>query len=1092
MLSKKLLIAFAVILFLPMIVFAQVTTSNIIGSLTDSKKTPIEGANITAIHEPSGTTYSTVSKKNGNYTLPGLRTGGPYTIKITFVGFKTETINDVYLSLGESFTISTVLTDASQNLGNVVVITQQKRKLYNDKSGASTVVNQKLILNQPTISRNLSDFTKLTPQANGNSFAGRDGRYNNTVVDGANLNNNFGLSNDPLPGGGSNPISIDAIEEISVNISPYDVKQGNFTGASINAITKSGTNTFKGSAYTFYRNQNYNGREVGSVTLPEFVTSSNKIFGATLGGAIIKNKLFFFASYESEESDRPGITFSPTGGSGNGIVSSTRVDSLKRFSDHLKSRYGYDPGAYDNFPNFLAKNHKLLLKLDWNINNNNKLSVKYNELISENDQAVNGSSIPNNPSFTPLGGSSITRLPNNRFSNNSMSFANTNFLFKDIVRSAAFELNSSNKGKFSNQFLATFTKIQSTRIIPNGNPFPTIDIFNGAGQNYMSAGTDPFTRNNDVINDVFSITDNFTYYAGKHTITLGGSYEYQRVGNMFMPGSASYYAFNSLNDFITNRAPAAFSYTYALDPKQSSVYAAELKIGQLALYAQDEVNVSNNFKLIYGIRVDKPIYNEQPLANPNIAALSFPNKDGEMTNYSTGAWPKSTLYFSPRVGFRYKIPEENLVIRGGTGLFTGRIPFVFLTNIPTNSFMYQSGQAVTSPTLLQNYLFNPNPDAYRSNFSTTPGVLPTNANLVMADPNFKFPQVWRSNLAIEKNLGDGWDLTVEALFTKDLNAVVMRNANQRATNARLTGPDTRGRFAATADRRLYSNIGSAIILENADNGQSGSLTFQATKSTQSGFFASLAYTLSFASEVTANPGSQANSVWNSNATTATQNDLQSFNSAFVNPHRFIGNLSYKFNYSKYAATTISIFGELAKQNNYSYVYNGDINNDGNNTTDLMFITKDVLFVNQAASASTGITARTAAEQAAAWSQFIDNTPYLKNRVGQYAGRNEAYLPWYSRFDIKILQDFYVTLGKRKHSLQFSADILNAGNLFNNRWGVRQITTFNNPLIFRGYDASGRPTFNLSQIGGQPVTKPWQNNLGTGSTWGLQLGVKYIF
>ena len=1072
-----------------LITTAQVTTSSISGVVKTADGQPIEGASLVAVHTPSGTQYSTLAKKGGVFTLPGLRTGGPYTLKINFTGLKVETVNDIYLLLGEPYVINPTLIDESKVLSEVVVNALKKKSSGDKSGGASTVINQRMLSTMPTISRSITDFTRVTPQANGTSFAGRDGRFNNTQVDGANLNNNFGLSSDPLPGGGASPISIDAIEEVSVNIAPFDVRQSGFTGAGINAVTKSGTNTLKGTFYGLYRNQDYNGTNVGNVKLPAQVKSSNTIYGATLGGAIIKNKLFFFGSYEEEERSQPGITFSPRGGSGSGNVSNTSVDSLNKFANHLRTVYGYDPGSFDNFPNFSSKNTKILAKIDWNINNKHKLTLKYSDLTSFNDQQLNGSSVPNNPTFTPAGGGSISRLPNNRFSLNSMSFSNSNYKFKDVVRTGSLELNST-FGKFSNQFIATFSKIQATRSI-DGGFFPTIDIFNNNGQNYMSAGSDPFTRNNDVKNDVFTVTNNFTYYAGKHTITGGASYEYQSVGNMFMPGSASYYAFNSLDDFINNRRPAAFSYTFSLDPNKPAVYAADLKVGQLGIYAQDEFNVNENFKLTYGVRIDKVLYPEAPLENPNVTALAFPNKDGVATNYKTSEWPsQKTLYFSPRVGFRYKIDEENIVIRGGSGLFTGRIPFVYLTNMPGNSQMYQASQAVTNPAQLGNFLFNKNPDAYRGSFSPVPGVLANNANIVLMDKDFKFPQIWRTNIAFDKKLGNGWGLTVEALITKDINAVIMRNANQRNTNAVLSnGGDNRARFANTADRRLYSNIGSAIVLENASEGNSGSFTVQLTKTTKSGFSGMIAYTKSYANELTSNPGSQATSTWQSNPTTGTQNDQQLFNSAYVNPDRIITSLSYKFSYGKNLATTFSLFGEIARGNNYSYTYNGDVNNDGNNASDLMYISNPI-FVAQAASG--GNPARSVDEQFNAWQEFVRNTPYLRQNLNKYAGRNEAYLPWVNRFDLRIVQDIFANIGSRKHTLQITADIFNVGNLISKTAGVRQIVTTAQPLVFRGYDANGNATFNLQQQNGQLVTKPWQNNLSLASTWSMQLGVRYIF
>lgn len=1073
-----------------LITTAQVTTSSITGVVKTADGQPIEGASLVAVHTPSGTQYSSLAKKGGVFTLPGLRTGGPYTLKISFTGLKAETVNDIYLLLGEPYVINPTLIDESKVLSEVVVNALKKKSSGDKSGGASTVINQRMLNTMPTISRSINDFTRITPQANGTSFAGRDGRFNNTQVDGANLNNNFGLSSDPLPGGGASPISIDAIEEVSVNIAPFDVRQSGFTGAGINAVTKSGTNTLKGSVYGLYRNQDYNGLNVGSVKLPAQVQSSNKIFGATLGGAIIKNKLFFFASYEEEERSQPGIAFSPRGGSGNGNVSNTSVDSLQKFANHLRTRYGYDPGAFDNFPNFASKNTKILAKIDWNINNNHKLTLKYSDLVSNNDAQLNGTSVPNNPSYTVTGGSSRANLPNSRFGLNSMSFDGSNYKFNDKVRTASIELNSNFRGKFSNQFLASYSKISATRL-PNGGKFPTIDIFNNNGQNYMSAGTDPFTANNDVQNEVFNITNNFTYYAGKHTFTFGASYEHQTIANMFMPGAASHYIFNSLDDFINNRRPAAFSYTFSLDPSKPAVYAANLKVGQLGLYFQDEYNVNENFKLTYGLRVDKVIFPDAPLENPNITALSFPDKKGVQTNFKTSEWPKqNTLYFSPRVGFRYKIDNENIVVRGGTGLFTGRIPFVFLTNMPTNSQMYQAGQAVTNPALLDNFLFNPNPDAYRGSFSPVPGVLPNNASIVLMDKSFRFPQVWRTNIAIDKKLGNGWALTVEALITKDINAVVMRNANQRDPNARLNdGGDTRPRFAASGDRRIYSNIGNAIVLENANRGNSGSLTFMLTKTSTKGFSGMLAYTASYANDFTSNPGAQAASAWVNNPTSGTQNDLQLFNSAFVTPHRIITNMSYKFNTGKHLATTIGLFGEIARGNNYSYTYNGDVNNDGN-SSDLMYISASPIFVPLAAGG--GNPARSVDEQHAAWQQFIQNTPYLRKNLGQYAGRNEVYLPWVTRFDLRIVQDIMANIGARKHTLQLTADIFNVGNLLFKSAGVRQIATTTQPLIFRGYDAQGRPTFNLQQQNGQLVTKPWQDNLSLASTWSMQLGVRYIF
>jgi outer membrane receptor protein involved in Fe transport len=1088
---RKHYLSFFLVLFVAFTASAQVTTSSINGVVKDVSGKALEGATISATHTPSGTVYTTISKKLGVFNLPSVRIGGPYTIVVNYVGYGALTVENINLQLGEPYFVNALMNVAETTLSGVVV-SGRRSKLGADKTGAATNVGQRQITTLPTISRSITDFTRLTPQANGTSFAGRDGRYNNIQVDGANLNNNFGLSSAPLPGGGNQPISLDAYEEISINIAPFDVRQAGFTGAGINAVTKSGTNTFKGSAYRYNRNQNYNGRNVGDIKLPEQALSESQTIGFTIGGPIIKNKLFFFASAERETGEFPGIPWKPKGGTGAGNESTTPVDSLKKFSDFLRSKYGYETGAYDNFQNFQSENYKILAKIDWNISKVHKLTLKYNEMLSENDAQLNATSVPNGGGFTVTGrAGSLSRLTQNRFGINSMSFQNSNYRFKDVVKSATLELNSNVSGRFSNQFLATYTKIQATRSTPSAL-FPMIDIFNGAGDNYMSAGLEPFSNNNDVINNIFSFINNSTWFRGNHTITAGASYEGQRVGNMFMPGSQSYYIFSSLNDFITDQAPAYYAYTYSLVPGQKAVYSAELKIGQLGLYAQDDWAITDNFKLTYGLRLDRPIYNSQPIANPKVTELSFPDASGNPTNYNTGAWPKSRFLASPRVGFRWDVEgNKDLIVRGGTGIFTGKIPFVWLTNVPTNSGMYQFGANVRTASALQNYRFNPDPDAYASTFPNTAGTS-VPANIVMTDPNFKFPQIFRTNLAFDKRFGQGWLFSMEAIYTKDINAVRMRNANEKPTNGILTGSDARGRFVSSNDRRLYSNITSAVVLENTNKGGGFSFTTQLSKSFANGFYGSFAYTYTTYNEVTSNPGSQASSAWNSNPNVGTQNALELYNSAYVIPHRIIGTLSYRKEYIKHLATTFSLFYEGASQGLYTYTVSGDLNNDGN-SVDLMYIPKDandIIFVAQAASSTAN--AYTAQQQSDAFFQFVENVPHLRKNKGSYAQRNGAALPWYDRVDVKILQDLFTNIGKRRNTIQISLDILNFTNMLNKDWGVIKRTTVTNPLIFAGYNAAGAPTYRMSQINKQLVTQPFQTVQSTASTWGMQFGVRYIF
>ena len=1039
---------------------AQVTTSSIIGFVKADNGSALEGATVTAIHQPSGTKYVTLTKKDGNFTIPNTRVGGPYQLTVEYVGYTPQTVNNVILNLGEPFSADVTLS-ASSTVLKEITITAGNRSAARAKTGASTIFDARQIATLPSISRTITDFTRLTPQASsGNSFAGRDGRFNNLQIDGANLNNNFGLSTDPQPGGGASPISIDAYDEISVNIAPYDVRQSGFTGAGLNVITKSGTNTFHGTAYGFYRDQSFNGKHVGDVTLTQ-TPQKNKVYGASLGGPIIKDKLFFFVNAEWENASRPNAnTFVPAGSTASGTPSAAPIDSLNKFRDVLKSKYSYDAGVYDNRPNYITKNRKLLGKIDWNISSRHKLVLKYSDFKGSDQSPLNGSSVPNSGAggFFVGSAASQTRLPNNRNSNQSIGFSNSDYGTDHVVQSATLELNSNFNSRVSNQLLLAYTHINDTRNSAGGI-FPTIEIFDTTGlipgvtknRNYMSAGTDPFTRNNEVINNIADLTDNFTYFAGKHTLTAGATYEYQKVGNAFMGGSESYYIYNSLNDFVTDAPPAFFSYTYSLVPGQPKVFSADLKLGQLGVYVQDEFNINSNFKLTYGIRGDIPTYLKQPLANPAINALQFPDENGNLVNYNTGKWPKSKVLLSPRVGFRWKVPDENgLVLRGGTGVFTGKIPFVFLTNLPSNSGVYQTGAVLNTKTQLADVTFNPNPDAYVGKFpSTITAAAP--GSFVLIDRNFKFPQVFRTNLGVDKQLGNGFTATIDILYTKDLNAVKMRNANLIEPTATLTGLDNRPYYPSTtaaSDKFIYPNLagtnkgGSAIVLENTKKGYSFSSTVQLSKAFSNGFYGSLAYTYTLATEISPNPGSQATSAWQSIINRGTPNNEELYNSAYSIPHRVVGGISYRKEYANHFASTLSLYYEGEAQSRFSYIIGGDVNGDGNNASDLMYIYakgSDVPFIT--VKNADGSVKYSIADQQAAYDQLVSNDPYLRKHKSQYAERNSAVTPWYNRIDMRFLQDFFVRTGSMKHTLQFSVDVLNLPNLLNNSLGHQAIYFF---------------------------------------------------
>lgn len=1093
---------------LPVMVWAQVTSSNITGTVKDEKGATLDGASIVAVHLPSGTQYSTVSKKGGGFTIPNARIGGPYKITISYAGYNPAQYDGVTLILGDSYSINAALTSTASSLGTVIV-SGIKRKSTTEKNGASTSVSLRQLQTLPTISRSITDFTRLTPQANGNNIAGRDGRYNNITVDGANLNNNFGLSADALPGGG-NPISLDAIEAITVNIAPYDVRQANFTGANIAAVTKSGTNDFHGSVYGYYKNQSYQGLKIGDVKVAAPANNSSTILGATLGGPIIKNKLFFFVNYEKEEKTLPpGNTYTPTGGSKTGNTSSVSIDSLAKLSNYLLSKYGYNTGKYDNFDNFKSKNTKFLGRLDWNISQVHKLTLKYSDYESNNDVLLNSTSVPNSANsgvFTAVA----------RNGANAMSFANSNYGFKDVVKSASLELNSNFQGRFSNQFLATYTVVRDTRTTPT-TIFPFVDILNGVSNgvvntgtknNYMSFGTEPYSNNNDVKNNTLTLTDNFTYYAGKHTITAGVSYEYQTLANEFMGASQSYYAYNSLYDFMNNLTPKAYSTTYSLVPGQPAIYSANLKIGQLGIYAQDEVNINERFKLTFGLRIDRPIYPEQPLENTGITALGLSDKNGgsNTNHYSTGAWPKSTNYWSPRAGFRWDVNgDKSFIIRGGTGLYTGRIPFVYLTNMPTNSGVYQYSAVATAAQLAEISSkggFNPNPTTYQTLTGlpqTATNTVPT-AGFVVIDPNLKFPQIWRTNMAFDQKFGTGWTFTMEALYTKNLNDIYMVNVNQTIPTGSVNlGGTTRAAFANTTAATRRYNVGpsNAILLTNTNKGGQFSFTSQLSKNFSHGFYGSVAYTYTFATDITANPGSTASSTWSGNATSGTQNTIESAYSSFAVPHRVVANLSYRAEYFKHLSSTFSFFYAGAIAGTYNYIYNGDINSDGN-SSDLMYIPKnasEITFV----PLTVGTTTYTAQQQSDAFFKYVAQDKYLSKHQGQNAERNGAKYPWYNRVDFKFVQEIFGNIGKNRHTVELSLDCTNFLNLINKNWGLVQSYVVNNPLkVASTSGTGGTPTFQLATYTPYGASAPvlvdrtFINNNSTSSTWGLQIGAHYKF
>ncbi|MGV3547573.1 MAG: TonB-dependent receptor [Pedobacter sp.] len=1086
---------------------AQVTTSSMSGTIKDSKGA-LPGASVKATHTPTGTVYTVVTNNDGRYNIGNMRVGGPYTIEISYVGFQKQTISDVRLVLGEPYTLQLTLSEDGKQLDEVTV-TGTRSKLSTDKTGTSTNISKEQINTLPSVSRSISDFTRLTPQANGNSFAGRDGRYNNVQIDGANFNNGFGLSDDPLPGGGG--LSIDAIEQIQVNIAPYDVRQGGFTGAGINAVTRSGSNTFQGSVYYFNQNEQLIGTKVKETLVTGVQASSKKTYGFRLGGPIIKNKLFFFVSAEKINSEGPSAgAVNPWTAAEKDVadaasnVTRVRRSDLEDVRNHLINRWGYNPGRYEGYADGKSDVTSLLGRLDWNISNNHKLAIRVNKTDNEIPFLTNANS----------GANPRANLQNYaRVGVNAMSFENSMYFSANNVFSATAELNSRISNNISNQFLATYSNIETGRS-SNSAEFPFIDIGDGQGnvatefwQNYISAGYELFTYNNAVKNKNYILTNNLNISAGRHNIVAGVSFEMQEFKNNYMRNGTSYYRYASVADFLKTGtpqevAPIQFALTY---PYPGQEPWATVNYALPSVYVQDQFAVTDRFTLTAGIRAEIPMFTNDLTANPVVDQLNLLNTDGQVTNYASGKWPKTRVMVSPRVGFRWDAQgDKSLIVRGGTGLFAGRVPFVWLTNQPSNTGAIQNqiepGSYAASAPWIGNIRFNPDklywlnnvPAGGGSTFITSPGNgVPS--SLALVDPNFKMPQIYRANIGADKKIGNT-PLTVVAdvMYTKDLQGVYQFGANRKeATQQMYDGrPYFANAAAYTYNSLLGGNAGS--VLSNTTMGDSFNASIGVTLDRFKGFSGSLFYSHTAARTTTDNSGSNASSAWGATHNNGSPNDIFLASAVDALPHRVVGSLAYEFG-GKYRKTTLSLYYTGSHQGRYSFVYNGDVNGDGI-TGDLLYIPNNASEVNFVP--VTGSTPFTVDQQRAAFNQLLDGVSYLNKNRGKIADRNAALMPWYNRFDFRILQDVFTNIGKTKNAVQFSFDFVNFGNFINSNWGVRKqfVQNASSPLsvVTRGTN----PTFrmNTATIDGKVVlpTEMFQDLRTVGTTWTMQFGIRYLF
>jgi hypothetical protein len=1067
--------------------YAQVTTSSMSGRVTDDEGTVV-GATVVATHTPSGTVYGTITNNEGRFNLNGMGVGGPYTVKVTFIGYGAYTQNNITLSLGENYVMNVVLTDETKSLGEILV-TATGTKFSNEKTGAVTNITSKEIENLPMVSRSITSITRLSPYGgDGMSFAGADGRTANFTVDGANFNNNFGLS-DALPGGG-NPISIEAIKELQVVIAPYDVRQTNFIGGGVNAITKSGTNTFSGSAYTYHRNENMRGDAVnGQQIAGARDKDRNTTYGFTFGGPIIKNKLFFFVNAELNKT--PTIVNrwrASTDGvaDADNYISRTTESDLQTVSDFVKSKYGYETGSYTDFPAD-ESNGKFLARLDWNITDKHRLALRYNYTKNLYWSSPNASSMD--------GG---TRMSEARMSQASMSFANSMYSMNNLVHSFSLDLNSRLSNNLSNQFLATFSKLDDVRG-SDSEEFPMVDILED-GQAYMSLGYELFTWKNGVHNTVWNIKDELTYYLGNHKVIGGIAYEYKMADNAYMRNGTGYYRYTSLDDFLNGATPEIVNLTYGYGGETDP--AARVRTNKIGAYVQDDWSVTENFKLSYGLRLEALFFNNNDLlTNQAIYDLDY---DGRHIN--TGEWPATNIIFSPRVGFVWDIyGDKSFKLRGGTGLFSGNLPLVFFTNMPTNSGMVQYQAQINASIAARNgfsmdefaggLVTDANGHAtigalydklvllgYPSTISPADGTVPS--AIAAVDPNFKMPEVWKASLAVDYAFKTSFPLsvTVEGIYNKTINGVTISDWSIPNVGgfARFNGIDNRPIYPAG-----YRTNTKAFMLQNTSRGYGWSANITLNAKPAEWMSVMAAYTHTVAKDITGMPGSNAESAFTYVPTVEGPNNIKLHNSQYTTPNRLITSITA---HDKSGNHYSVIYEAWQGGANYSYMTANDMNGDGYNYDAIYVPTEEEVATNEFRFVSEDDKTR--------FMDYVHANDYLKNQQGKYAEAYSVYSPWVHRIDVAYKHDIVLNIKNSKHTLQFSADIKNVMNLFNSSWGVAK---YLNPEIgsearilkYEGVDAEGYATFSTpSSINGN--TQTFTPSYSLGQCWYALIGIKYIF
>lgn len=1122
---KKSLLLKIVVIVLAFVGFisaanAQITTTSLTGTIRDAKDA-MPGASVKATHTPTGTVYSVITNADGRYTIGNMRVGGPYIVEVSFVGYKTQKFENLNFKLGEPFVLNVTLSDNSSTLATVNITGTASNSIMNsNKSGANTVVGKAQIQSLPTITRSVNDVTRLTPQGGGPNGAIGGGNYrsNNFMVDGANYNNQFGIGQN-IPANGS-PISIDALEQISINVTPYDVRQTGFTGAAVNAVTRSGTNTFFGNAFYTMRGDDQQGRKVGDVTIDNIQRLDEKNFGFSFGGPIIKDKLFFFVNTEFKKTKSPGnnriastpeLPFTSTSPS---FIARPTADFLNGVRSYLLNTYNYDPGSYQNYEN-LSNNDKLFARLDWNISKDHRFSIRYNQVESKSPSFASTST---SGSLIGTTGFAYLNQRSGANKNNGLQFSNSNYYQAQNLYSATAELNSSFGSKFTNTLRAAYSHQNDPRTSDSA-PFPMVDIMDGTGTaadlgNVLTTfGYEAFTFGN--LRDVktYTYSDDLTAAFGKHNLTLGLQAEFSTTKNGFQRFGTGFYTFRSWNDFVTGARPAQYTVTYPLTADGSQAFPS-FKFAQYSAYIQDEFTVTDRLKLTAGLRVERASYPgvDEIRTHPLVANLTF--ADGQKVN--TGTLPENRLMYSPRFGFNWDVKgDRSLQVRGGSGIFTGRIPFVWLVAQSGDAGLLQYTQSYSGANTP---FFNPSIAPNLTTAAPPAGSSIPNPISAMS-PDLRFPQTWKSSLAVDARLPWGIVGTLEGIYGKDLYAAVAKNVNLVNPNIVVNGyADNRAFFPSNNRDKFINPLTSGglpvangaatgvnqfntIVMSNAKGGYNWMITAQLSKQFSQGLGLMVAYTRSDQRNFGDGAGDQLLNLWSIPPTAGNPNVPSLSYSQNLNPDRVIASVSYKKEYFKNLATSFSLFYEGSQQGRFSYVYSGDFNRDGQSGNDLLYVPRDpseITFSGNVvipASGSNPAITYTPQQQSDLFFAYIEQDKYLRTRKGQYAERNGATSPWRNQVDFRLTQEVFKNVGNTKNSVQFSLDIFNFGNLLNKNWG--ELNFVNNsqilvPQSVANINATTKPTFRLAQANGDVIRETFGTNQTISSTYYMQFGIRYNF